>query len=198
MILLIWRTTVSNTIDIVFASMVLMYVRYVPVIQADLHVHNTFRYMMVFNKRYMHIPRSVLVYMVLIPLVGPPFTDPLAVKLLDNRLYMSLKVWTISNPISPPPNKSHSKYNKWLKTTTLHYHRNRFYTSHVFSWISKELPPFCYSVSGSGTFSHISEHCCSGCRIPSQSKPHFLSHQVWAIWQQCLTFIWQWLQGHPS
>ena len=26
----------------------------------------------------------------LIPLVGPPFTDPLAVKILDNRLYMSL------------------------------------------------------------------------------------------------------------
>ena len=24
----------------------------------------------------------------IIPLVGPPFTDPLAVKLLDNRLYM--------------------------------------------------------------------------------------------------------------
>ena len=26
----------------------------------------------------------------------------------------------------------------------------------------------------------------------------FLSHQVWPNWQQCLTFIWQWLQSHPS
>ena len=24
---------------------------------------------------------------------------------------------------------------------------------------------------------------CSGCRIPSQSKLHFISHQVWVIWQ---------------
>ena len=39
---------------------------------------------------------------------------------------------------------------------------------------------------------------CGGCRIPSQSKLHFLSHQVWDIWQNCLTFIWQWLQSHPS
>ena len=26
-----------------------------------------------------------------IPLVGPPFTDPLAVKILDNRLYISYR-----------------------------------------------------------------------------------------------------------
>ena len=32
---------------------------------------------------------------------------------------------------------------------------------------------------------------CSGWRIPSQSKPHFLSQQVSAIWQPYLTFIWQ-------
>ena len=31
----------------------------------------------------------------------------------------------------------------------------------------------------------------SRCRIPSQSKSHFLSHQVWTIWQPCLTFITQ-------
>ena len=63
----------------------------------------------------------------------------------------------------------------------------------VFGIVEQMLRRVCFhTVKGGDIY-------CGRWWIPSLSKlSNFLSHQVWAIWQQCLTFIWQWPQSHPS
>ena len=90
---------------------------------------------------------------------------------------------------------SHQVWAIWQKCLTLCFLNFQFQKSNS-KW--KSLWPVAFDFDFIVISKNHKERVRMGWRIPSLSKSHFLGHQVWVIWQQCLTFIWQWLQSNPS